>query len=292
MQKIDFSELSSLLESLKRSIPESSPPPVYEDYSDISADQLHTKGFIKKGESRYIIAGEVPCSCDFGYRTEYKGNVSTAYPCKNCYQLLKSLQRIQRAHLPNDSLECSLDQYIFDSAAQKAVIREMITTSYPNQTPSLFMYGGAGNGKTTISYILAKYLCLNGYRVKYIHHYHEFQKEKKSWSSNQSHLDQLLDNVDVLIFDEFGGLGGRSSYSDWFINTTIELIGIMYEKFRSGQLSIILTSNMNPNDIFKKLLDQNHMALSRLENIFGNPLFMKGPDRRPKGNQVSKWIQQ
>ena len=93
-----------------------------------------------------------------------------------------------------------------------------------------------------------------------------------------------------MIFDEFGGLGGRSNYSEWFTYTTIELIGIMYEKFKSGQLSIILTSNMTPEAIFDKLLDKNSMALSRLENIFGNPLHMTGPDRRPKGNQVSKWI--
>ena len=291
MKRLNFDHLGPLLNSLTAHVADSAPPAA-PSYSDINADELHGRGLIKRGEARYIVASEVPCTCHNGYTTIREGSYSTAVKCPNCYSLKMGLRRIQRAHLPNDAYDSALCNYIFDSRQQKQIIEDILFAHKSNndQPASLFMYGGAGNGKSTISYILAKHLCLNGYRVKYIHHYHEFQKEKKSWSSNESHLDSLLDNVDVLIFDEFGGLGGRSNYSDWFQYTTIELIGIMYEKYKSGQLSIILTSNMNPTDIFNKLLDKNSMALSRLENIFGNPLHMQGPDRRPKGNQVSKWI--
>lgn len=292
MQKVDFSHLHELLVSLKASIPEDTSKPMYYDYNNVSPDHLHKMDLILKGEKRYLVAGDIPCHCHDGYNSERSGGYPIAVPCKHCYILKKGLQRIQRAHLPNDAFECSIENYIFDSQVQEQLVSEVITAKKAANIvpPSMFMYGGAGNGKSTISYIMSKYLCLNGYRVKYIHHYHEFQKEKKSWSSNESHLDKLLDNVDVLVFDEFGGLGGRTHYSDWFTYTTIELIGIMYEKFRAGQLSIIMTSNMTPDLIFNKLLDKNAMALSRLQNIFGNPLHIKGPDRRPKGNQVSSWI--
>jgi len=292
MQKVDFSHLHELLVSLKASIPEDTSKPMYYDYNNVSPDHLHKMDLILKGEKRYLVAGNIPCHCHDGYNSERSGGYPMAIPCNHCYTLKKGLQRIQRAHLPNDAYECSIENYIFDSQVQEQLVSEVITAKKAANIvpPSMFMYGGAGNGKSTISYIMSKYLCLNGYRVKYIHHYHEFQKEKKSWSSNESHLDKLLDNVDVLVFDEFGGLGGRTHYSDWFTYTTIELIGIMYEKFRAGQLSIIMTSNMTPDLIFNKLLDKNAMALSRLQNIFGNPLHIKGPDRRPKGNQVSSWI--
>ena len=292
MKRVNFDHLVGLLDSLQASISDTTETPPVSDYSDVSVDDLHKQQLIKRGESRYLVANDIPCNCHAGYTTERINGYSTAIPCKNCHSVKMGIRRIQRAHLPNDAFNSALENYHFDSREQQKTIMDIMNNHKSNkdQPASLFMYGGAGNGKSTISYILAKHLCLNGYRVKYIHHYHEFQKEKKSWSTNNSHLDHLLDNVDVLIFDEFGGLGGRSNYSEWFTYTTIELIGIMYEKFKSGQLSIILTSNMTPEVIFDKLLDKNSMALSRLENIFGNPLKMTGPDRRPKGNQVSKWI--
>lgn len=293
MKRLNFAHLDKTLNEIKANISTNPISPATRDFRAVSADDLHKLDLIVKGESRYLVANDIPCNyCHAGYISKRIDHYSLAVPCDNCHSLKTGLQRIQRAHLPNDAYEASLESYIFDSAAQEKIILEILSSQKSNHEipPSLFMYGGAGNGKSTISYILAKNLALSGYRVKYIHHYHEFQKEKKSWSTNQSHLDHLLDNVDVLVFDEFGGLGGRSNYGDWFTYTTIELIGIMYEKYKAGQLSIILTSNMNPGDIFNKLLDKNNMALSRLENIFGNPLHMKGPDRRPKGNQVSKWL--
>jgi DNA replication protein DnaC len=292
MQRLDISSLKGLLGSMQSTLSDGSSKDPVIDFRSVLADDLHKLDLIRKGESRYLVAGSISCGCHMGYTTKRIDHYSIAVPCRNCHALKIGLQRIQRTHLPNDAFSASLENYVFDSAAQEKIILEILSSQKSNHDipSSLFMYGGAGNGKSTISYILAKNLCLSGYRVKYIHHYHEFQKEKKSWSTNESHLDQLLNNVDVLIFDEFGGLGGRTNYSDWFIYTTIELIGIIYEKYRAGQLSIILTSNMNPMHIFNKLLDKNDMALSRLENIFGNPLHMKGPDRRPKGNQVSKWL--
>lgn len=270
--------------------PGSEPPPPPAYLNTVNADSLHTHDLIKRGQARYLVAGDVPCNCAQGYvykRIEYK---PMAMPCPLCKNLTKGLNYLQRAHLPNDAYDASLDTYIYDSPQQQAMISDIISSYLPHIPPSLFMYGKSGNGKSTISYIIAKHLALAGYRVKYFHHHHAFQKEKQSWSKNTSFIDSIVDNVDILLLDEFGGLGGRANYSEWFITTTIEMIGIMYEKYRAGQLSIILTSNLTPKQIFNKLLDRNEMALSRLQNIFGNPLHMIGPDRRPKGKDVSKWI--
>lgn len=289
MERLDLSKLTDLLTSLQATIDTTAKAPRL-DTSSLDADCLHDHELILRGSNRYLVAGKVKCDCSNGYVFERVNQYPMAVPCPNCYEMTKGLHRLQRAHLPNDAYDAALSNYIPDSPAQEAIIRDILSYSKPSIPPSLFMHGGAGNGKSTISYILAKHLCLAGYNVKYIHHYHAFQEEKKSWGDGRDYLNSLVDNVDVLIFDEFGGLGGRSKYSEWFMYTTIELLGILYEKYRAGQLSIIMTSNMSPKRIYKDLLDKNDMALSRLQNIFGNPLHMTGPDRRPKGNQVSQWI--
>jgi len=289
MERLDLSKLADMLTSLEASIDTSARPPRL-DTSTVDADTLHDNDLVVRGSNRYLVAGNVKCDCSNGYVFKRVENRPMAVPCPNCYELTKGLHRIQRAHLPNDAYDSALCNYIPDSTEQETIIRDMLMYSKPSIPPSLFMHGGAGNGKSTISYILAKHLCLSGYNVKYIHHYHAFQEEKKGWGDGRDYLNSLVDNVDILIFDEFGGLGGRSRYSEWFMYTTVELLGILYEKYKAGQLCIIMTSNMDPKDIYNKLLDRNDMALSRLQNIFGNPLHMTGPDRRPKGNQVSSWI--
>ena len=288
MEKLGTS-LISILESIKIA-PGAKPPPPPEYLKTVNADSLHTHDLIKRGKARYLVAGDVPCNCVNGYVYKRNGGNPMALPCPTCSSLARSLNRLQRAHLPNDAYDASLDTYIYDSPQQQAMVSDILSSYLPHIPPSLFMYGKSGNGKSTISYIIAKHLSLAGYKVKYVHHHHAFQKEKRSWGTNDSFLDSMLDNVDVLLLDEFGGLGGRSNYSEWFTTTTIEPIGIMYEKYRAGQLSIILTSNLTPKQIFTKLLDRNEMALSRLQNIFGNPLHMVGPDRRAKGQDVSRWI--
>lgn len=289
MERLNLEFLNEMLTSLHKQV-ENSIEPQRIDLSGVNADNLHVNNMIKRGSSRYIVAGDVPCNCANGMISKREGHKFNSYPCHNCYHLRSGIHRIQRAHLPNDAIDSNLDDYIFESMEQEQIIRDILSIENPNIPPSLFMHGSAGNGKSTISYIIAKHLSLSGYNVRYIHHYHAFQKEKKSWSESRSYLDSIVDNIDVLILDEFGGLGGRSNYSDWFKYTTIELIGILYERYKANQLSIILTSNLDPKKIFYNLLDKNEMALSRLQNIFGNPLHMEGPDRRKKGDQVSSWI--
>jgi DNA replication protein DnaC len=288
MEKLDTSMLT-IIKNINIQ-PDAKPPPPPAYLKTVTADTLHTYDLIKRGQCRYIIAGEVPCNCAEGYVFKRIDHKPMALQCPQCSNLNKGLNRLQRAHLPNDAFDSTLETYIYDSPKQQAIINDVISSELPHMPPSLFMYGKSGNGKSTISYIIAKHLALAGYRVKYIHHYDMFQKEKQSWSTNSTVIDSIVDNVDILLLDEFGGLGGRGNYSEWFTNTTVELIGILYEKYRSGQLCIILTSNLTPKQIFSRLLDKNDMALSRLQNIFGNPLHMQGPDRRAKGNQVSNWI--
>jgi DNA replication protein DnaC len=117
-------------------------------------------------------------------------------------------------------------------------------------------------------------------------HMKNYRRHKKSWNDpalrNKNYLDEFLKDVDILLFDEFGGLGGGiDQHTAWFKNTTIEFLGTVYEKFRAGQLSVVMTSNIQPKEIVTKVLNKNYSAMSRLNSMFNEPVEMRGKDRRP-----------
>jgi DNA replication protein DnaC len=101
-----------------------------------------------------------------------------------------------------------------------------------------------------------------------------------------------LHDVDVLLLDEFGGLGGGvKKYSDWFRNTTIELIGSIYERWKAGRMAVIITTNIFPIALKETLFEDNYAALSRLQEMFQHPIQITGPDRRKPLNKQSVWGQ-
>ena len=296
----DSPELKNLLTSLKEFIADTNRKslqlPHNQDWTNFNPDEYHHHDLIKAGMNRCLAVNQPPCNtCVEGYEfTRGEVNEPNAVPCRNCGQLKKSLNLLQRSQLPNDALNASLSEYEFDSPLQKNAFEEMMRWDRANQPPSFLMHGRPGNGKSSLLYIIAKHKTSQGFRVKYAHHYRTFEAEKNSWNDNTSkpYLDQFLNDVEVLCLDEFGGLGGGvQKYSDWFRNTTIELIGSIYERWKSGKMSVIFTTNIHPSMLRDKLFDGNYAALSRMQEMFQQPIEMTGRDRRSPLNRSSVWGQ-
>jgi DNA replication protein DnaC len=275
-------EIMSLAQDVERPRPD--PVPQVPDWTNTTPDEWFELGLIRAGYDRYIKANDPYCYCAEGYEFVRDGIHPNAISCTNCGRLRRSLNKLVRAQLPNEALKVTLDEYEFDSDEQyDAYDRFIMWQGEAANPPSMFMHGKPGNGKSTILYLIAKQMCARGFNVKYAHHYTTFQAEKKSWNNKSgfTHLDRWLNGVDVLLFDELGGLGGGTkSHTDWFKTTTIEMIGAIYQRWKAGKMSVAMTTNMAPSEILRNLFDGNRAALSRLQSIFGEPIEMEGPDRR------------
>ena len=285
------SELMVLAQDENRPRPE--PLAHVPDWTNIDPDQWHELFLLRSGNDRYIKVNDPYCDCVEGYEFIRDGIHPNAISCRNCGRLRKALNRLVRAQLPNEAIKVTLEDYEFDSDEQEeAYQRLMFWQGEENQAPSMFMWGGAGNGKSTLLYIIAKQMVNRGFNVKYAHHYDTFQAEKKSWSrkSGYTHLDSWLYNVDVLLFDELGGLGGGTGKAtEWFKTTSIEMIGAIYQRWKTGKMAVVMTTNMKPSEIRANLFDGNMAVMSRLNALFGEPIHMEGPDRR--NTYISeKWL--
>lgn len=269
-------------------------PPTFKDWTNFDPDYYHLNGLLKTGRNRTLTAIDPICGyCVEGYEYVRDGIHPNAISCRNCGHLRKSLNRLIRAKLPNDAINACISDYEFDSQDQENAFNHLMNWSRDSMVPpGLLMYGKPGNGKSTLLYIIAKHKTADGYNVKYAHHYHTFEQQKSSWNkkNGSNHLDNFLYGVDVLLLDEFGGLGGGTkNYSDWFKNTTIEFIGSIYERWKSGRMAVVITTNVYPSLMKNTLFDNNYAVLSRMQDMFKHPIEIKGPDRRPALNLHSAW---
>jgi DNA replication protein DnaC len=283
---------NAILEDQGRVKPE---PPAHYDWSNFDADYYHMNGLIHAGRNRSLGINDPMCnSCIEGYEYVREGIHPNAISCRNCGKLRKALNRLLCAGLPNDALNACISSYEFDSPNQQGAFYELMNWDGQSSPPSFMMYGQPGNGKSTLLYIIAKHKTADGFKVKYAHHYRTFEAEKNSWGrkSGSSHLDYFLHDVDVLLLDEFGGLGGGvKKYSDWFRNTSIEFIGSIYERWKAGRMAVIITTNIFPKALKETLFEDNYAVLSRLQEMFQHPILIKGPDRRRPLNKHSVWGQ-
>jgi len=58
------------------------------------------------------------------------------------------------------------------------------------------------------------------------------------------------------------------------------MIAAIYERWSSGDLAVVMTTNLTPKQIMIDLLDKNEAMLSRIKSMFGRPVEMVGRDRR------------
>ena len=262
------------------------------DHSQLTGENLEEMGVIDRGAPRLTVKALEHCGrCDEGWiRIEDTRNCVKL--CPYCEIPRRKAKRLNDLELPADALDMNLRRYEWDTPQQEqAVTRLLNHIVNPQQppSPSTFMWGSPGNGKTSLLYSVARWGCFKGKRVTFTSHTKLMNSIKDTWGEKNAKdpLRRWLDTCDVLLLDELGGLGGKGNHSTWYTTTTTEIIGAMYERWAGGKLSILMTSNLSPASV-AKMFDRNAAIMSRLNAMFGAPIEMVGDDRRQRNSQELK----
>ena len=262
------------------------------DHSQLTGENLEEMGVIDRGAPRLTVKALEHCGrCDEGWiRIEDTRNCVKL--CPYCEIPRRKAKRLNDLELPADALDMNLRRYEWDTPQQEqAVTRLLNHIVNPQQphSPSAFMWGSPGNGKTSLLYSVARWGCFKGKRVTFTSHTKLMNSIKDTWGEKNAKdpLRRWLDTCDVLLLDELGGLGGKGNHSTWYTTTTTEIIGAMYERWAGGKLSILMTSNLSPASV-AKMFDRNAAIMSRLNAMFGAPIEMVGDDRRQRNSQELK----
>ncbi len=262
------------------------------DHSQLTGENLEEMGVIDRGAPRLTVKALEHCGrCDEGWiRIEDTRNCVKL--CPYCEIPRRKAKRLNDLELPADALDMNLRRYEWDTPQQEqAVTRLLNHIVNPQQphSPSAFMWGSPGNGKTSLLYSVARWGCFKGKRVTFTSHTKLMNSIKDTWGEKNAKdpLRRWLDTCDVLLLDELGGLGGKGNHSTWYTTTTTEIIGAMYERWAGGKLSILMTSNLSPANV-AKMFDRNAAIMSRLNAMFGAPIEMVGDDRRQRNSQELK----
>ena len=262
------------------------------DHSQLTGENLEEMGVIDRGAPRLTVKALEHCGrCDEGWiRIEDTRNCVKL--CPYCEIPRRKAKRLNDLELPADALDMNLRRYEWDTPQQEqAVTRLLNHIVNPQQphSPSAFMWGSPGNGKTSLLYSVARWGCFKGKRVTFTSHTKLMNSIKDTWGEKNAKdpLRRWLDTCDVLLLDELGGLGGKGNHSTWYTTTTTEIIGAMYERWAGGKLSILMTSNLSPVSV-AKMFDRNAAIMSRLNAMFGAPIQMIGDDRRQRNSQELK----
>jgi DNA replication protein DnaC len=234
------------------------------------------------------------CAEGFQYTIDSSGN-RTATLCDFCERPRRRMKRLNDLNLPADSYGMNLDRYEWDSADQRHRIDNLLTwmkyrdQRETQQSPSVYMWGRPGNGKTSLLYALAKEAVWNDFKVEYTSHTKLIEGIKRSFNGKDNNpLESWLDRKSLLLLDEFGGVGGAANQTPWFKSVTADMIQKIYEHWQRGQLSVVMTTNLTPHELFNSL-DRNMALISRLQAIFNEPLQMIGADRRIANSSLNAW---
>lgn len=268
----------------QRRIERDEPTKQLQTWRNLKPDELHQGYLIPKGGYISTITLDYCGRCQEGFTFKSDGRYQTAAFCQDCEIPRRRLKRIEQAQLPLDARDAHIGMYEFDSQKQENQVAEILAYErHEDMPPSMLMYGSSGNGKTTLLYAIAKELAWRGMRVRYTTHTRLFEAEKRSWSGkDKSPMESWLDGIDVLLFDELGGIGGDARASEWYREKTKEMLGLIYERWTAGELAVIMTTNLSPGQIVKRLLDNSGAMVSRLKSLFTDPVQMIGADRRAK----------
>ncbi len=262
------------------------------DHSQLTGENLEEMGVIDRGAPRLTVKALEHCGrCDEGWiRIEDTRNCVKL--CPYCEIPRRKAKRLNDLELPADALDMNLRRYEWDTPQQEASVTRLlnhIVNPQQPHSPSAFMWGSPGNGKTSLLYSVARWGCFKGKRVTFTSHTKLMNSIKDTWGEKNAKdpLRRWLDTCDVLLLDELGGLGGKGNHSTWYTTTTTEIIGAMYERWAGGKLSILMTSNLSPVSV-AKMFDRNAAIMSRLNAMFGAPIQMIGDDRRQRNSQELK----
>lgn len=300
MQKLgDNPALNALLHSLnnrERTEQASKQHQELLDFRHLNAENLEAENLIYPSSAFYQ-AKQLPyCGrCDNGWIATVKDGSRASAKCQHCQIPRQRLRRLNDLRLPADAKDAHFGMYQWDNTKQKQRVQSMqewmlYGQQDKPQSPSVYLYGSAGNGKTTLLYALAKWAVFNDYRVLYTSHNRTVDAVKRSFNtkSSDAFLSNWLNGVELLLFDELCGIGGKANMTDWYKGFTSDMIGAIYEAWGSGQLSIVMTTNLTPRDVYLAL-DRNDAIMSRLYQMFNDAIQMTGKDRRAPSAALKSW---
>ncbi|TBX14677.1 DNA replication protein DnaC [Clostridium perfringens] len=140
---------------------------------------------------------------------------------------------------------------------------------------NLFFYGKPGTGKTFITYCISKYLLDNGFFVVYRTADELMQNLKDIRFNNNSELEDLLINCDLLVIDDLGS----EQITDF---STTELFSILNKKLLLKK-KMIISTNLNVEEL------SQYYAERIMSRIIGNftPFKTYGVDIR-KTKKIKK----
>jgi len=275
----------------------SKPKKEYLDFSHLTDRNLESNNWVYRHKPKYTVK-EIPyCgACLYGknYHRDPKTNNQYSSTCKRCEVTRRRVVKLNKLELPPDAFGMNFGQYEWDSELLQNRIRYLMHwISYGDEdrpkSPSAYIYGSPGNGKTSLLYCLAKEAVFSDLRVKYITHQQMIELKYQSFNGGSNPLDTWLDNVDLLLFDELGGIGGMNrKKTDWLMSFNADLYGSMYERWESGDLSIVITTNLTPY-AFMQSIDNNPAIRSRFDAMFNEPIRMNGKDRRRPESDFKHW---
>ena len=298
----EVGKITHYLDELKRlraEMPKASKPKVtYQDFRHLNHDNLEDHDMIHQAAA-YFKTKSIPycgrCGEGFIYSVCELGN-RTATICKYCERPRRRLKKLNDLQLPFDAIGMHLGRYEFDSEYQFNAVKNLVTWMNTPQdqrsdvSPSIYLWGSPGNGKTSLLYALAKQAIFSDHRVMFTTHTQLIDHIKRTFKGKDDNpLDRWLAQTDLLLFDEFGGIGGGANMTDWFKATTIDIIQRIYERWAAGKLSIVMTTNLTPDELFNRALNRNKAGASRLQAIFNKPIYMQGRDRRADNGNLSAW---
>ena len=270
----------------------------YQDFRHLNHDNLEDHDMIHQAAA-YFKTKQIPycgrCGEGFIYSVCELGN-RFATLCKYCERPRRRLKKLNDLQLPYDAIGMHLGRYEFDSQEQFDKVKTLVTwlntpkDQRDDVSPSIYLWGAPGNGKTSLLYALAKQAIFSDHRVMFTTHTQLIDQIKRTFKGKDDNpLDQWLAKTDLLLFDEFGGIGGGANMTDWFKSTTIDIIQRIYERWAAGKLSIVMTTNLTPDELFNRALNRNKAGASRLQAIFKKPIYMQGRDRRGDNGDLSAW---
>ena len=299
----ELGKLSKQLKEMRQAIAEMNkdkPKPKIElkDYRHINPTNLELENLVHQ-DAPFFQCKELPyCGrCAEGFIYEFNSyGTKDARVCKYCERPRRRMNKLTKLQLPSDSYNMHFKAYEWDSSKQQERVQGLLDwMKQPHNreiqaSPSIYLRGDPGNGKTSLLYCMAKEAVFHDLKVMYISHNQLIDQIKRSFSGDKDPLKHWLDNVDLLLFDEFCGVGGGANQTNWFKSTTADIVQKIYERWKSGKLSVILTSNLT-NQQLKTAIDYNKAILSRFIAMFGEPVTMVGRDRRIEDNNLLQaWI--
>ena len=289
-------EMRSLVSEMNKDKPKAKP--VLKDFRHINANNVELEDVVIK-DAPFFQCKQLPycgrCELGFIYRSNEQ-NTQDAMKCKYCETPRRRMNKLTKLQLPSDSYGMHFNAYEWDSPHQQERVQRLLNwIKRPNEreanaSPSIYLRGDPGNGKTSLLYCLAKDAIFSGQRVQYVSHNQLIDQIKRSFNGEKDPLKHWLDTTDLLLFAEFCGVGGGANQTTWFKSTTADIVQKIYERWKSGQLSVVITSNLT-NQQLKTSIDHNKAILSRFIAMFGEPVTMIGRDRRISNHQLlNAWI--